>query len=438
MATDWPSAAEGSRQESCIPSPIIEVQGVPPRDPPDPENRSSRQASTSQLPPQGARPPVRYWSHAQNTEVAISSLAEEIAAFQSWDFQLNSWKTTHNFYPDYLYEEEEKSVMIRSLFRAYAQFALERWRQVGSQMPKLYPSHTEWEKHHQIGVSIMSALVLYTVKGAEDGTIQTRYFIDQEASEEIMETIADASKHITMASRKPTWGVPSHMLHQGMTQHEAQAASALYQAELEMTVYELFVATEPGRSNQTLLRNPQLFWTYVKPLWKDTPPTFPTRRVSTDQDPSTSTSRQESAAATLKRAADRAYKTTRMRDSPIQEVTDEDSGEEWNALQFTPMPPQARKPRDSGNAYARAPGLNLGRIGSTLFGQAQRETEPELQNSRHPRDQPPHQGQPPRNGQQDPTCYVARFSITRILWPYVCNSSLEPRQTLQPITSGSR
>ena len=293
MATDQPPAAGGSRQESQLPSPIIKVQGVPPvtREEPEQRHDPSQQASTSQPPPQDARPSVRYWSHAQNAQVAISSLAEEIETFQSWDFQLSSWKTTHNFYPDYLYEEEEKSVMIKSMFRAYAQYALERWRQVGSQMPKLYPSCTEWEKHYQIGVSIMSALVLYTVKGAEDGTFQTRYFIDQEASDEIMETITDASKHITMASRKPTWGVPSHMLHQGMTQHEAQAASALYRVELEMTIYELFIATEPGRTNQTLLRNPQLFWTYVKPLWKEARPTFPTSRASTNRDPSTSTSR---------------------------------------------------------------------------------------------------------------------------------------------------
>ena len=35
-------------------------------------------------------------------------------------------------------------------------------------------------------------------------------------------------------------------------------------------------------------------------------------------------------------------------------------------------------------------------------------------------------------------CYVSRFPVAIILWPYVRNSSLEPRQTLQPITSGSR
>ena len=35
-------------------------------------------------------------------------------------------------------------------------------------------------------------------------------------------------------------------------------------------------------------------------------------------------------------------------------------------------------------------------------------------------------------------CYVSRVPVAIILWPYVCNSSLEPGQTLQPIISGSR
>ena len=33
---------------------------------------------------------------------------------------------------------------------------------------------------------------------------------------------------------------------------------------------------------------------------------------------------------------------------------------------------------------------------------------------------------------QESLCYVSRFPTYKILWPYVCNSSLEPRQTLQP------
>ena len=35
-------------------------------------------------------------------------------------------------------------------------------------------------------------------------------------------------------------------------------------------------------------------------------------------------------------------------------------------------------------------------------------------------------------------CYVSRFPVAIILWPYVRNASLEPGQALQPIISGSR
>ena len=41
-----------------------------------------------------------------------------------------------------------------------------------------------------------------------------------------------------------------------MMQHDAQAASALFRAEAEMSIYEIFVATQPGKSNQILLQNP--------------------------------------------------------------------------------------------------------------------------------------------------------------------------------------
>ena len=105
-------------------------------------------------PPDQANPNTGYWSHSQNAQVTMSSLEQEIETFHNWDHLLSPWRSTTNFYPNYLYEEEGKSIMIKSLFRSYAHYTLSKWRQIGSPMPKLYPAQSEWTNHHDMGVLI--------------------------------------------------------------------------------------------------------------------------------------------------------------------------------------------------------------------------------------------------------------------------------------------
>ena len=207
----------------------------------------------------------------------MSSLTREVETFCEWDrFLKGDWKTTKSFYPDYLYEMEEKSVLIKSLFRSHAQYAVERWRQVGSPLPKLYPSADEWHEIHHLGVLLARCLELYVVRGEENEALVTKYFINFRDSNELKELLKEGARHITTATRLPKWGIPSHMMREGMLQHDAQLASALFRAEAEMAIYEIMVATLPGKSNQMLIRNPALIWTFVKPLWKETQ--TPTRR----------------------------------------------------------------------------------------------------------------------------------------------------------------
>ena len=345
MADAQPASPGGSRRTTRPPMPLVTVQGVLPvddtktettaRDNPARARQPAASTSTQQPLPeastsdQPARPDMRpsYWSHALEAQVSMSSLAREIETFRGWDqFLKGAWKTTKSFYPEYLYEMEEKSVLIKSLFRSHAQFAVERWRQVGSPLPKLYPSRDEWHENHHLGV-LTRCLELYVVKGEENEALVTKYFINFTDLDKLVELLQEGARHITTATRIPKWGIPSHMMREGMLQHKAQLASTLFRAEAEMAIYEIFVATLPGNSNQMLLWNPALICTFVKPLWKETQ--TPMRRPQIP--PGTHTSRPSvSSTQRTPRAEDR------RRVAPPQTL-DEEFEDEWDALAFTPQ-----------------------------------------------------------------------------------------------------
>ena len=364
MAAIRPPSPGDSRRTTRPPTPLVTVQGVLPVDDIETEttvgnnpasNRQSQpMASTSTQQPQPetstsnqpSQPDTRpsYWSHALEAQVSMSSLAREIEAFRGWDrFLKGAWKTIKSFYPDYLYEMEEKSVMIKSLFRGHAQYTVERWRQVGLPLPKLYPSRDEWHEIHHLGVLLARCLELYVVKGEENEVLVTKYFINFTDSNELVELLQEGARHITTATRIPKWGIPSHMMREGMQQHEAQLASALFRAEAEMAIYKIFVATLPGNSNQMLLRNPALIWTFVKPLWKETQ--TPTRRPQIPSGtrisrPSVSSAQRTPRAEGRRRAA--------------PQTLDEETEDDWDALSFTPQSQTTRGTRKVmriGNTY---------------------------------------------------------------------------------------
>ena len=205
-----------------------------------PENPGGRPTS-----PRIPQPSTSYYSHHCQAEVQIPLLSEEIEAYKKFDHKFNTWRNTENFYPDPLFLLENAPEIRQWNFRLLVERALTRWREHNSPMPKLYLSQKEWDSFPGLQQAIKDALTLYEVKGLENDRETTRYFINEQAAGDTLEVIKKVAEHIHLASRPPMWGIPSNMLLNRMNLIDAQAASALYRAKLEMNLFEISLYRDP-------------------------------------------------------------------------------------------------------------------------------------------------------------------------------------------------
>jgi hypothetical protein len=323
------------------------------------------------LPPDGdqrnPRPSGSFFSHHEMREVVLPQLSDEIKALRGWDHRKEPWRNTFNFYPEPLCEMENLPEITKEAFRSLAQLALTKWREYGSRMPKLYPSREEWEAFPSVRTGVSEALTLLQVRGLEGEIPTTRYFPNELLTDRLMEELGDLAKRVKLSSRMPQWGIPSHMYHVGMDTIAAKAASALFKAELEMMIYELQLMLDPTKSNETLIRNPQILWTYQKPLWKrDIVP--PPDEATSPRGSLTSSFRarmRESHVAQRRPLLGSKAKSRRMQIPDIEEAIETS----YDPNIFTPLPPlRTGRPPTARNTYTATPHLGLGRLGSSLFG----------------------------------------------------------------------
>src|ERR1700749_2542808 len=136
-------------------------------------------------------------------------------------------------------------------------------------MPRLYPSEEMWKTFPpESRADVKSIVTLLEARGLEDGVEKTKYFINEITFAKMSQDFKKQAGERTLASRQPIWGVPSHMAIKGMDYLDAQAATALMRAEFELCLYEISLITSKDTTNERLLREPQLIWTFLSPLWK--------------------------------------------------------------------------------------------------------------------------------------------------------------------------
>src|ERR1700749_4816755 len=241
---------------------------------------------------------------------------------------------------------------MKTTFRLAAHRALSRWRQVGSFMPRLYPSEEQWKKFPpEARADAKSVVTLLEAKGLEDGMEKTKYFINEIAFAKMSQDYKKQSGETALASRQPIWGVPSHMAVKGMDYLDAQAATALMRAEFELCLYVISLITGKDTTNERLIREPQLIWTYISPLWRGYDK-FGKLKTATS-----------TPATTRKGRIGRKEREPDL--SRVTEVTEEP----WNPNVFTPQAPVSTHfVGVRGNTYAGSGILQSGRLGASLFG----------------------------------------------------------------------
>ena len=125
-------------------------------------------------------PPNAYFSHSQRKHVNLPQLKDEIEALQNWNPRDRPWRNQTCIFPEPIYTLEGQPEVSQLNFRTAALQALSRWRQIGSYMPRLYPSEEQWNKFlPELRAHLKSAITLLEAKGMEQGIEKTKYFINE-------------------------------------------------------------------------------------------------------------------------------------------------------------------------------------------------------------------------------------------------------------------
>ena len=141
------------------------------------------------------------------------------------------------------------------------------------------------------------------------------------------------------------------MLTHGMDYLDVQAATALMRAKFELCLFEIYLITNRDTTNECLIRNPQIIWTYISPLWKNHDKFRKPREEPVLSTPLTTGGRP-------------GKRISRLNLSRVMEGTEEP----WNPNLFTPQAPtEIQFTGVRGNTYAGSGILQTGRMGASLF-----------------------------------------------------------------------
>ena len=111
------------------------------------------------------------------------------------------------------------------------------------------------------------------MSGTIPPTLEIRYFVNYQRHEEFLGELNTyiGQNRYTATAPRPRWDLPSHFGIVGIIEASAKEASLLYRAEAELLFYDLLNINNQ-RTNQSLLRDPDLIYRLRGKLWKQVEP----------------------------------------------------------------------------------------------------------------------------------------------------------------------
>ena len=198
----------------------------------------------------------RLWQ--RDAKLSQLPLKEAISKYHKLpERERRDYPNTEAFYPLCLDAySRQGSDGLRSQFHRTAEFTNQKWRTLGTLIPKVYPTEYDFKSTLVIPILLGEAkemeLLLFpilcnTVYGIDDeGVLVCRYFFVPEVIKESQEYLRKKREVIPKPLFPlPQTGISTRMEREGMTQYEAAQASALFKIEIEACLLEIWSYTSP-------------------------------------------------------------------------------------------------------------------------------------------------------------------------------------------------